>query len=217
VIDFSLPRRLIRVPASDLLKPVDEPLPTRASLLNAIKDPGHARWEQFVQTYRGLILGVARKSGLNEHEADEALQETLLAVAEKMPAFQYNPAEDSFKGWLLQITRWKIADQFRKRAGHAKHFAPSDEDATQLGGVPSTPFEKVWDAEWRQLHLRDALARVKRQVNPSHYAIYHLHVLEEKSAADVCATLGVNRAQLYLAKHRVGAALKKELARTQAL
>jgi RNA polymerase sigma factor (sigma-70 family) len=202
---------------SAFLKPVDEPLPTRASLLNAVKDADHPRWTEFHQTYRGLILGVARRSGLNEHEAEEALQDVLLAVAQKIPEFQYNPAKDSFKGWLLQITRWKIADQFRKRAGHAKHFAPSDDDATQLGHIPATPFETLWDAEWQNLRIRDALAIVKRQVNPSHYAIYHLHVIEEKPAAEVCASLGVNRAQLYLAKHRVGGALKKELARKQNL
>ena len=43
------------------------------------------------------------------------VQETLIAVANKMPEFSYDPAKDSFKGWLLQITRWRIADQFRKR------------------------------------------------------------------------------------------------------
>jgi RNA polymerase sigma factor (sigma-70 family) len=215
--DFALPFRLIHVTTTALFNTVDEPLPTRASLLDDIKNPNHARWEQFHQTYSSLILGVARRAGLNEHEGEEVFQDVLLAVAKKIPDFEYNPAKDSFKGWLLQITRWKIADQFRKRAGHAKHFAPSDDDATQLGQIPATPFETVWDAEWQQLHLREALGRIKRQVNPSHYAIYHLHVIEEKPAAEVCATLGVNRAQIYLAKYRVGAALKKELARTQTI
>jgi RNA polymerase sigma factor (sigma-70 family) len=93
----------------------NDPLPTHASLLDAIKDPEHARWEQFHKTYRGLLIGVARKAGLNDHESEEALQDTLLSVAQKMPAFQYDPTKDSFKGWLLQIVRWKIADQFRKR------------------------------------------------------------------------------------------------------
>jgi RNA polymerase sigma factor (sigma-70 family) len=202
---------------SDLLiaKPVntDDPLPTRASLLDAIKDPEHARWEQFHQTYRGLLLGVARKAGLNDHESEEALQDTLLAVAQKMPDFQYDPAKDSFKGWLLQIVRWKIADQFRKRAGHAKRHGPSDDDATQLGALSTAPFENLWESEWQELRLKDALALVKRQVNPAHYAIYHLHVIEERPAAEVARTLGVNVAQIYLAKHRVSAALKKELRR----
>ncbi len=84
----------------------DDPLPTRASLLNAVRNPAnHARWDEFYQTYRGLLIGIARRSGLNEHEAGEAVQDTLLAVAQKMPDFQYDPAKDSFKGWLLQIAR----------------------------------------------------------------------------------------------------------------
>ncbi|MHB8523684.1 MAG: RNA polymerase sigma factor [Limisphaerales bacterium] len=204
----------------------DDPLPTRASLLHAVKDAGnHAGWDEFHRTYRGLLVGVARRSGLNEHEAEEAVQDTLLAVAQKMPEFQYVPGKDSFKGWLLQLARWKIADQFRKRAGHAKRAAPSDDDRTQVtaGGSiarspqhlpdPATDFDALWETEWQQLRIREALARVKRQVNPAHYAIYHLHVIEERPAAEVSRTLGVNRAQIYLAKHRVGAALKREITR----
>jgi RNA polymerase sigma-70 factor (ECF subfamily) len=205
-------------------------LPTRASLLHALKDSdNHARWDEFHRTYRGLLTGIARRSGLNEHEAAETVQDILLAVAQKMPEFQYDPAKDSFKGWLLQLARWKIADQFRKRAGQARRSGPSDDDLTQVtagGSVtrnppqlaqPSGSFEAVWDSEWQQLRIAEALARIKRQVNPAHYAIYHLHVIEEKSASEVCATLGVNRAQIYLAKHRVGIALKKEMAQSRIL
>ena len=190
----------------------DDPLPTRVSLLDAIKDPAHGRWDQFHQTYRGLITGVARRAGLNEHEAEEALQDTLLAVAQKMPDFQYDPAKDSFKGWLLQITRWKIADQFRKRTGRAKHEVPSPDD---LAEPTLDTFDTLWETEWHEHRLREALARVKRQVNPSHYAIYHLLVIEERTVAEVRQALGVSTAQIYLAKHRVGAAVRKELRRLE--
>jgi DNA-directed RNA polymerase specialized sigma24 family protein len=80
-------------------------LPTRASLLKSLADPDSVRWEEFHETYRGLILGVGRRSGLNDHEAKEALQDVLLTVSQKLPDFQYDPTKDSFKGWLLQITR----------------------------------------------------------------------------------------------------------------
>src|SRR5512138_2158723 len=97
--------------------PDDEPIPCRASLLEQLKDPADkTTWEEFHRTYRGLIHGVARRAVLNETEAEEVVQETLIAVAKKMPELRYDPAKDSFKGWLLQITRWRIADQFRKRA-----------------------------------------------------------------------------------------------------
>jgi hypothetical protein len=58
-----------------------------------------------------------------------------------------------------------------------------------------------------------ALASVKRRARPAQYAIYHLHVLEELPVESVCRVLGVNSAQVYLAKHRVGSLIKKELLR----
>jgi len=91
-------------------------LKTRASLLARLKDLDDQRsWTDFYDTYWKLIHAVATKSGLTEAEADDAVQETMIAVAKKMPGFEYKPGKDSFKGWLLQLTRWKITDQFRKR------------------------------------------------------------------------------------------------------
>jgi len=92
--------------------PADRSLPTRASLLERLKDLGDdASWNEFYQTYRELIYSVARKAGLNESEAEEVVQDTVISVAKKMPDFRYDPAEDSFKGWLLTVTRWRILDQ----------------------------------------------------------------------------------------------------------
>jgi hypothetical protein len=40
-----------------------------------------------------------------------------------MPQINRTHRRESFKGWLLQIARWKIAGQFRKRAGQARRAA----------------------------------------------------------------------------------------------
>ena len=63
------------------------------------------------------------------------------------------------------------------------------------------------------LNLEQALARVKRQVNPEHYALYHLHVIQGLSPAETGRTLGVSLASVYLAKLRVGRRLREELRR----
>ena len=73
------------------------------------------RWQEFFDTYWKLIYSAARKSGLTDAEAQEVVQETVITVAKNIDKLKYDPAIGSFKGWLLQITRWRIADQFRKR------------------------------------------------------------------------------------------------------
>ncbi len=60
-----------------------------------------------------------------------------------------------------------------------------------------------------------ALSRVKAQVSPKQYQIFHHYVVKQWDAKRVQQHLGVSMAQVYLAKHRVGAVLKRELARLQ--
>ena len=208
------------------LMPPDELIPTRASLLERLKDLGdQASWNRFYETYHDLIFSVARRAGLNEAEAGEVVQDTLISVAKKMPEFTYDPAKDSFKGWLLTVVRWRIRDQLAKRSADArKQSAPSQgqqEQDTRTATVDRVPdpakpaLEGIWDEEWDSQLLQMALARIKRQVQPQHYQIYHLQVVLGQSPREVARSLGVNTAQIYLAKHRVGNLLKKEIQRLQ--
>jgi DNA-directed RNA polymerase specialized sigma24 family protein len=94
----------------------DKFIPTRESLLSRLKDwDDQESWRRFFDTYWRLIYRAALKAGLIETEAQDVVQETLISVAQKMPGFKYEPAIDSFKGWLFYQTRLRIADQFRKR------------------------------------------------------------------------------------------------------
>src|SRR5437867_3229039 len=94
----------------------DHWLATRRSLLARLKDADdHASWQRFFDGYGKLIYGVALKSGLTETEAQDALQETAIAVARHIPEFKYDPAKCSFKTWLPLLTRQRIVHQVRKR------------------------------------------------------------------------------------------------------
>src|SRR5881396_662212 len=210
-------------------------IPTRQSLLARLKDVGDQEsWREFFDTYWRLIHATALKAGLTETEAQEVVQEVMIAAAKKMPEFTYDPGKDSLKGWLLAVTRWKVADQFRKRekveqasslrgavskeAGRMP--APLfDDDTARTATVERVPdpcgaeIEVIWEGEWRTNLLRAALARVRNRVNPAHYEMYHLHVVQGLSPRDTARTLGVSSAAVYLAKHRVGRLVKAELRR----
>src|SRR5712692_9813138 len=94
----------------------DDSIPTRKSLLIRLKDwDDQKSWQEFFDIYWKLIHAVAIQAGLNEAEAQDVVQETVISVAKKMGEFKTDPAFGSFKSWLLVITRRRIADQFRKR------------------------------------------------------------------------------------------------------
>src|SRR6266487_3769354 len=94
----------------------DELLATRWTLIERLKNwDDQESWRQFFDTYWKLIYGVAIKSGLTHPEAQDVVQETVISVCKSMHNFKADPAYGSFKAWLLNLTRWRITDQFRKR------------------------------------------------------------------------------------------------------
>jgi RNA polymerase sigma-70 factor (ECF subfamily) len=71
--------------------------------------------------------------------------------------------------------------------------------------------------EWKQNLAEAALDKVKGQVSPKQYQIFDYYVVKQWDAKKVQDILGVSMAQVYLAKHRVGSVLKKEIAKLEKL
>jgi len=192
-------------------------IPTRHSLLNRLKNlEDNDSWKEFFDRYWKLIYGVAIKSGLTESEAQEVVQETVIVVSKKIPDFEYDPSIGSFKGWLMTMTHWRIKDQLRKRQRDAAvlHSAMPSTATTFIERVADPggcQLEKVWDDEWQKHIMELALSRVKRKVKPKHYQIFDLCAIKSWPLQKVAQTLSVNIGQVYLARHRVGALVKREI------
>src|SRR5437667_11470335 len=202
----------------------DELIPTRQSLLSRLKNlEDQASWQDFFDTYWRLIYAVAMKSGLTEAEAQDAVQETVIAVARNISEFRYDPKKCSFKSWLMMLTRQRIIWQLRKRHElPARHWTrlstvPSAENSERTATIDTIPdpnslsLDGLWEAEWEKKLMSAELEQVKRQVSGKQFQIFDLYALQNWPVRDVTRTLRVSAAQVYLAKHRVSALLKKEL------
>ena len=193
----------------------DELIPTRATLLQRLKNwQDQASWQDFFDTYWRLIYNVARKSGLTETESQDVVQETMVSVAKKMPGFKYDPQIGAFKTWLLNLTRWRITDQIRKResivvARSDKEAALSASDFSEVMDPNGQLLEKIWQTEWEDNLLEAAIARAKKRLDPKNYQIFDLHVNRAWEPARVAAALAVSVDQVYLAKHRVTEIIKE--------
>ena len=192
---------------------------TRKSLIGRLGNWQDQRsWDEFYNIYSRLIFNVAVQSGLRSEEASDVVQETVLRFAQQQKEGKYDPDKGSFKAWLMNQARWRITDQFRKRKKDTAMMDFGSPDDSRRTAVldrcedPAGPdIEKVWDAEWNQNLIDRALEIVKNIVSPKQFQIYYCHVLKEWPAAKVQQELGISFAQVYLAKHRVGGILKKEI------
>jgi RNA polymerase sigma factor (sigma-70 family) len=194
----------------------DDLSPTRYSLLSRLQNwDDQESWRVFFDTYWRLIYSVALKAGLTESEAQEVVQETVICVARNIHKFKRDRRLGSFKGWLCHLTRWRIADQIRKRTGllqgnvegAPRQYQPLEDipDLADDGGGPE------WEQEWQSNLLRTAMQRVKGRVKEEHYQIFDLSVVQGWPVRRIGQTLGVSAAQVYLVRHRVSRLLQKEV------
>jgi RNA polymerase sigma-70 factor (ECF subfamily) len=193
-------------------------VPTRQSLLSRLKDlDDDESWREFFHTYWKLIYATARRAGLADAQAQDVVQETIISVCKHLPGYRYDPTRGSFKNWMLVITRWRIIDRLRAGQSEARLFARRDEAGAATDVVESIPdtrlpaVDEAWDEEWERNLYRAAVQRVKGATSPKQYQIFDLHVIKQWPSKKVCAALGVNATQVYVAKHRISALIKKEV------
>src|SRR6266568_4998222 len=209
-------------------------LETRPSLLHRLKSGDDPQsWQEFYRTYGGLIRFFAEKAGLTADEAEEVVQETAIGVARRLPDFTYNPKVCRFKTWLLNLVRWRIQDQLRRRRPvgvHASACASAQKSADTLkqrdDTASTTTIERIpdpavpefgaeWDAAWEKNLFAQALERVRERIDERQFQVFDLCVAKGWPPADVAQTLGISTARVYLTKHRVSALVKKEVQRLE--
>jgi RNA polymerase sigma-70 factor (ECF subfamily) len=211
-------------------------LATRPSLLARLKDwSQQTAWREFDHDYVPLLRNVARKAGLTDAEADEVAQETLIAVAKKIGEFKHAGKRGSFRSWLYQQARWRIADQFRLRAKAAARPSTSL-PAAAVDGVENTldpnlahsteaslqsaqadhGFEQVWEAEWEKHVYDTAIARVRRLAGARQFQLFDLHVLQGLPVRAAAQAAGASSAAVFMAKSRMSRLVRREVERVVA-
>jgi RNA polymerase sigma factor (sigma-70 family) len=209
--------------AESMPRTTPEFIPTRRSLLSRLKRwDDQESWQDFFNTYWKLVYGVATKAGLSDSEAQDVVQDTMVAVARQIPNFNYDPALGSFKSWLFLITRRRIMDHLRKEYRCFKGDEPMPDNTGRtaiLERIPDpsgTDLDRIWDEEWNRWLFEAALQRVKRRVEPRHFQIFDCYVRKEWPVKQVAQTFRVSAGQVYLIKNRLSALIAIEVKRLDA-
>jgi RNA polymerase sigma-70 factor (ECF subfamily) len=201
------------------MNPDDETLRTSWTLIARLKNvEDQDGWREFYELYRRVVVGLAIKSGLRPQEAEEVLQETMASVSKKIQDFAGDPERGSFRAWLLQLVRWRVIDQFRKRLPADPPPPRSAEESTgtsALGGVAdpqAADLESLCDEEWRRALLERALQLLQLEVKAEHYQVFHLLLVEQRRLDEAASMVGRSAAQIYLIKFRLTRRLKRIIA-----
>lgn len=174
---------------------------THASLLQRVAGGGDAgAWREFCQRYESLIRGFAVRRGLPASDCDDILQDVLVSLTQALPGFTYDPAKGKFRSYLKTVVLRAIFKQSRQK--RAASPLEDIEELTRAADVDSD-VERVWDEEWRQHHLQQAMRVIEAEFNAADRTAFQAYAVEGREVRSVAEELSLSPEQVYQAKSRI--------------
>ena len=162
-----------------------------------------------MERYQPMVLAFARRLGLNDNDAQDASQETLLAFVRGYQAGAYDRGKGRLRSWLFGVAYRKARD-IQRRLGREQVLRDCSDGTGLLGAVAAPSVEEqLWDEEWGRAVLGACLAEAAWHFDATTWRAFELYVIGERSADEVAAELGISRNAVYLGKNRVLARLRE--------
>lgn len=161
-------------------------------------------WGDFIEKYSPLIFGVCKTFSLQNADAEDITQSTILKVLSELKhgKFTYD-SQHRFRSWLATVTGNAIRDGFRKM----KRMRHEQQEL-----LDSIPEESLVDAMEQEVHqkylLGQALEILKASVNDENWRVFQVRVLEARTTKEAAKILGKSEGSIDVTCSRMRLKLK---------
>ena len=162
--------------------------------------------------YFPMVYGWCQGAGVPTHDIADVVQEVFRAVAQSIDDFRRDRPSDTFRGWIRGITRHKVQDHWRSRPveGRALGGSTALERLGDVAQFDASDGEQPEISATSQLVQR-AVEHVRSEFEPATWQAFWRYAVDDESAADVAAAMGVSMNAIHQAKSRVLRRLREVL------
>ena len=189
--------------------------PTRLTLLAKLKKTdNNEAWLEFEGIYRGFILSLIVRMGINQADAEDISQAVLTKVWQKIEDFEYNQNKGKFHNWLAAMTRNTVRDFFRTKKNFitGRDSVEYQEQYVDIEEQVLPDIENLAREEW-VLHITNlAWDNIKSDIYETKQEVFKM-VSREAPTREISEKLGISEASVRVYKAEVFEKMRTEITR----
>ena len=189
------------------------PTTSMTLLRDVASDSQHARWSEFVERYRPMMEAYLHER-FPHVDADDMVQETLVALIKSMPAYRYVPEETGhFRNYLTGILRHK-ALRSTERSNRQGKLKNDYAYAMARKADGTIHLEDGGDDEWRRSLMEIALGQflADESIHARTREVFRRVAVNGERPDDVAVAFGIERNAVDQIKKRMMPRLQKIVA-----
>ena len=193
-----------------------EPPKTRQSLLLALGEHSDHAWSEFLLVYEKAIFRLCRSRGLQDADAQDATQEVLAAVHDRIATWDHDASRGSFRGWLMRVARNVSVDKIAERT-RSLAAARDSQSEQLLRSLPDTSADSraEFETEYRRSLFEWAAGEVQSEVREVTWRAFQMSAVQGVPAQEVAEQLKIPVGSVYTAKCRVVERIRSRVAGLQ--
>jgi len=171
-----------------------------------------ASWVEFMGIYQPVVYRMAKRRGLQDADAHDVMQQVFVSIAGAIERWESSDELPPFRAWLTTITRNAISKALSRRP--RDRATGSTSVMEQLNAIADTgeSSDEEFTTETRRQMFRWAAQRVRIEFAQATWDMFWRTSVMGESVSDVAAATGRTTGAVYIARHRVLARMKEEIA-----
>lgn len=184
---------------------------TSSDLLSRVRAHNPAAWERLADLYGPLVYYWCWRSGLQDADAADVVQNVFIAVAASIENYRREEGS-TFRGWLWTITRSKVLDHFRRTRKESPGAGGSEAQRrlAEVSYQPNESTDEQDEAETTAL-IHRTLSCIRGDFEHVTWNAFWRTVVDDERPVDVASALGLSANAVRQCKRRVLRRLREEL------
>ncbi|MDP1799040.1 MAG: sigma-70 family RNA polymerase sigma factor [Planctomycetaceae bacterium] len=185
---------------------------TRWSLVVRLQDErDEAAWHEFIVEYEPFLLTYLHRRGLQEADARDVAQQVMTSICQSVANWKPDGRPGAFRRWMATIAR-HAAIKFMHRKSRQPDSGGGTAFLARMNDVASVDNDTAAQQEYQQAVFAWAVSRVKDEFRESTWTAFWETLVVHRPIDVVAQELGLSTGAVYMARSRVMARLRTQVA-----